>query len=89
MPMECCLYCGRDTAAVRQICFRCRGLTRPKNASQINDTKDRQQVKIEQDGPVLDDLEYTDFYKVNAPHVDSGRKSTEKFIDRMNKKWKN
>ena len=37
-------------------------------------------------GPVLDDLEYTDYYKTNAPDCNDGRKSTEKFIARMNKK---
>ena len=35
---------------------------------------------------VLDDLEYTDYYKTNAPeHDGSAKKTTDKFISRMNK----
>ena len=45
----------------------------------------RSVIKTGNYGPVLDDLEYTDYYKTNAPDCNDGRKSTEKFIARMNK----
>jgi hypothetical protein len=83
--MECCLYCGRDTASQYKICARCTGGAKPAFFSQINDTKDRQTLAINCDNPILDDLEYTDYYKTIDAENDWGKKSTERFIKRMNK----
>jgi hypothetical protein len=52
----------------------------------IRERLGRPVITIYNDGPVLDDLEYTDYYKTNAPKCNDGRKSTERFISRMNKK---
>jgi hypothetical protein len=52
----------------------------------IRERLGRPVITIHNDGPVLDDLEYTDYYKTNAPDCNDGRKSTERFIARMNKR---
>ncbi len=83
--VRCCLYCGRDTSSESQICSRCYG--RSKNCSQINDTKDRHILDrdIEITDNVLDDDEY-DYWENRDIYSDVGKKNTDKFIDRMNKR---
>ena len=90
MPKELknCESCGRDTVAKAGVCARCIGLGRPQGFAQINDTKDRPVLLLEIDKAILDDLEYTNFYKTNSPpdYCDDGCKSTERFVKRQNKK---
>ena len=86
--LKCCDVCGRDTRAKYGTCARCIGGVRSQNCSQINDTKDRPLLGLDIDNPILDDLEYTDFYKTNSPpkYCSTGKESTEKYIKKMNKK---
>ena len=53
----------------------------------IRERKDRSVNPYGHQGPVFDDLEYTDHYKTNAPEYDgTAKKATDKFISRMNKR---
>lgn len=83
--MECCLQCGRDTNSTTQICSRCYG--HGKYDSQINDVKDRHVLDrdIEITGNVLDDAEY-DHWEHRDKYSDNGKKNTDKFITKMNKR---
>lgn len=77
----CCLYCGRDTRSVSQICFRCCGNSHKRYASQINDTKDRNQLPM-----AYIDLDDIDEGRGEDYWSKAGEESTDRFIKRMNRK---
>lgn len=69
------------------ICSRCSGRSRGFGAEQINDAKDRSVLPndFNVDYFVLDDIEYTDLLKLNAPICTNGTEATKRFLDKMNK----
>lgn len=53
----------------------------------IRERKDRKVNPYRNDRIVFDDLEYTDYYKTNAPdHDGTAKNATNKFISRMNRR---
>ena len=87
-----CLYCGRDTKAESQICFRCipnNGMNGGhRNNAQINDSKDRKLLPFSFEEIIFDDFEYMDFYKINVIKSENGNESTKKFLTKMNDRLK-